>query len=114
MQLNITARDRVLARYGNQLAALGEGQARTAMSRALNHEGDKGGTQVKRTLDETNFAWFACMQRRKKRLGCASSGTLSSGYGICTRAEGCRAQHRCTFDADRQTCCGRRFILKIG
>ena len=48
MQLIITARDQVLARYGNQLAALGEGQARTTMSRALNHEGDKGRTQVKR------------------------------------------------------------------
>ena len=50
MQLIITAREQVLARYGNQLAALGEGQARTAMSRALNHEGDKGRTRVKRDL----------------------------------------------------------------
>jgi hypothetical protein len=29
MQLIISARDQVLANYGNQLAALGEGQART-------------------------------------------------------------------------------------
>lgn len=50
MQLIINARDQVLARYGNQLAALGDGQARKAMSRALNHEGDKGRTQVKRVL----------------------------------------------------------------
>jgi hypothetical protein len=50
MQLDISASDQVLARYGNQLAALGEGQARTALSRALNHEGDKGRTQVKRAL----------------------------------------------------------------
>ena len=50
MQLIITVRDQVLTRYGNQLAALGEGQARTALSRALNHEGDKGRTQVKRAL----------------------------------------------------------------
>jgi hypothetical protein len=50
MQLIINARDQVLARYGNQLAVLGDGQARTAMSRALNHEGDKGRTQVKRAL----------------------------------------------------------------
>jgi hypothetical protein len=50
MQLIITARDQVLARYGNQLTALGEGQARTAMSRALNHEGEKRRTQVKRSL----------------------------------------------------------------
>jgi hypothetical protein len=50
MQLIISARDQVLARYGNQLSALGEGQARTTLSRALNHEGDKGRTQVKRAL----------------------------------------------------------------
>ena len=50
MQLIISARDQVLARYGNALAALGEGRARTALSRALNHEGDKGRTQVKRAL----------------------------------------------------------------
>jgi hypothetical protein len=50
MHLIITARDQVLAKYGNALAALGEGQARKALSRALNHEGDKGRTQVKRAL----------------------------------------------------------------
>ena len=50
MQLIITASDQVLARYGNQLAALGEGKARKALSRALNHEGNKGRTQVKRAL----------------------------------------------------------------
>lgn len=50
MQLIIDAQDQVLARYGNALAALGEGQARTALSRALNHEGDKGRTQVKRAI----------------------------------------------------------------
>ena len=50
MQLIIAARDKVLARYGNALAALGEGQARTALSRALSHKGDEGRTQVKRAL----------------------------------------------------------------
>lgn len=50
MQPSISARDQVLARDGNQLAAPGERQARTALSRALNHEGDKGRTNVKRAL----------------------------------------------------------------
>ena len=50
MQLIVSAEDQVLTRFGNRLAALGEGQARTAMARALNHEGDKGRTQVKRAL----------------------------------------------------------------
>jgi hypothetical protein len=50
MRLLINAKDPVLAKFGNQLAALGDSQARIAMSRALNHEGDKGRTQVKRAL----------------------------------------------------------------
>ena len=50
MQLIINAKDQVLAKYGNQLSALGDRNARTAMSRALNHEGHKGRTQVKRAL----------------------------------------------------------------
>jgi hypothetical protein len=50
MHLIISAQDQVLARYGNALAALGQGQARAALSRALNHEGAKGRTQVKRAL----------------------------------------------------------------
>ena len=50
MQLVISARDQVLTKYVNELAALGDGRARSATSRALNHEGDKGRTQVKRAL----------------------------------------------------------------
>ena len=50
MHLILSAQDQVLARYGNQLAALGEGKARKALSRALNHGGDKGRTQVKRAF----------------------------------------------------------------
>ena len=50
MQLIINAKDQVLAKYGNQLAALGDRKTRTAMSRALNHEGSNGRTQVKRAL----------------------------------------------------------------
>jgi len=50
MEIRIDVRDDVLKRFGNKLAALGNGQARVIMSRALNHEGDKGRTQVKRAL----------------------------------------------------------------
>ena len=50
VHLIISAQDQILARYGNQLAVLSERQARTALSRALNHEGDNGRTQVKRAL----------------------------------------------------------------
>lgn len=50
MQISIDKRDEVLKRFGNQLGALGDGKAATVMARALNHEGDKGRTQVKRVL----------------------------------------------------------------
>lgn len=39
-----------IERLANMLAAAGSGQARMAMARALNHEGDKGRTLVKREL----------------------------------------------------------------
>lgn len=52
MQLTVNLGDQVIARLGNQLGALGDGKARTIMSRALNHEGDKGRTLVRRRLVE--------------------------------------------------------------
>jgi hypothetical protein len=50
MEVRISLADDVLTRFGNQLGALGDGLGRTVMSRSLNHEGDKGRTQVKRAL----------------------------------------------------------------
>ena len=50
MEIRISLQDDVLKRFGNQLLAMGNGNARIVMSRALNHEGDKGRTQVKRAL----------------------------------------------------------------
>ena len=66
MQPIISARDQVLARYGNALAVLGEGQARTALSRALNHEGDKGRTQVKRALVKQTGIKYGAVNRRPR------------------------------------------------
>lgn len=51
MQVVIRA-DEHLARYANQLGALGAGQAARIMSMALNQEGDKGRTRVRRALME--------------------------------------------------------------
>lgn len=42
--------DEYLARYGNQLGALGAGQAARLMSMALNSEGNKGRTRVRQAL----------------------------------------------------------------
>jgi hypothetical protein len=50
LEVRIEQRDRIMQRFGNQLGALGDGLARRVMMRTLNHEGDKGRTQVKRAL----------------------------------------------------------------
>jgi hypothetical protein len=44
--------DEHLAKYQNQLGALGSGQAARIMAMALNREGDKGRTRVRRALME--------------------------------------------------------------
>lgn len=53
LTVTVRAGDSILSRYGNQLQAIGDGMARTVMARALNHEGDKARTQVKRILAGT-------------------------------------------------------------
>lgn len=50
IEIRIEVRDQVIARFATQLTALGDGLARRVMMRSLNHEGDKGRTQVKRAL----------------------------------------------------------------
>lgn len=50
MQITISARDGVLQRFGNQLAAVGDYKARLALARALNYEGAKGLTAVRRAV----------------------------------------------------------------
>lgn len=48
--IRVVATGSILSRYAEQIAAIGDGQAAVAFSRAMNHEGDKGRTQVKRAL----------------------------------------------------------------
>lgn len=50
IRLEILPKDDIIARFGNQLAALGEGKARQAMARTVNHEGKKARTKVIRAL----------------------------------------------------------------
>lgn len=50
MQVRISVADQVMARYGNQLGALGAGEAPRLMAMALNTEGNKGRTRVRRAL----------------------------------------------------------------
>jgi hypothetical protein len=48
--IQIQSLDGVLARYGNQLGALGQGKARVAMARALNYGAGRAHVAVKRAL----------------------------------------------------------------
>ncbi|MDP2358652.1 MAG: hypothetical protein Q8M31_21715 [Beijerinckiaceae bacterium] len=50
MRVVISVRDQVMARFGNQLTALGAGKANLALRRAMNHTGAKAKTQVSRAL----------------------------------------------------------------
>ena len=48
--ISVEERDGILSRFGNQLAAVGEGQARVAMGRALNRAGRTISSRLKRNL----------------------------------------------------------------
>ena len=104
MQLIISASDEVLARYGNALAALGEGQARTALSRALNHEGDKGRTRVKRALVKQTGIKYGAVDKAMATvratpatliytLKARGDETISPGSAACSVARACRPRH---------------------
>ena len=84
MQLIISARDQVLSRFGNQLAVLSEGQARTVLSRALNHEGDKGRTRVKRALVEQTGIKYRAVNKAMNTIR-ATPATLT--YTLKTRGD---------------------------
>ena len=102
MQLIISARDQVLARYGNALAALGEGQARTALSRALNHEGNKGRTQVKRALVKQTGIKYGAVEKATATIR-ATPATLT--YKLMARGD--EFEHRLVrWRAASQGCVG--------
>lgn len=76
MQIKVSLQDEVLKRFGNRLAALGDDGARTVMSRALNHEGDKGRTQVKRALVRQTGIKFGMVNKAVKTIR-SSPATLT-------------------------------------
>jgi hypothetical protein len=64
MQLIISASDQVVARIRQPACRiLGEGQARTASSRGLNHEGDKGQSPVKYALVRQNGIKYGAVDK---------------------------------------------------
>jgi hypothetical protein len=52
LELRLNERDKILKQYGAALAALGKGGANRIMTMALNKEGDRGRTQVRKALRE--------------------------------------------------------------
>jgi hypothetical protein len=75
IQLDISPADGVLLRYGAQMAALGDGKARVAMARALNHEGRRVFTAVKRTLKTQTSAPSRIVEGQLKYRQPSQGGT---------------------------------------
>lgn len=84
MEITVDLHDEVLKRFGNQLAALGQDQARVVMSRALNHEGDKGRTQVKRVLVKQTGIKYGEINKAIRTIG-STPATLT--YRIVARGD---------------------------
>jgi hypothetical protein len=75
MRLEINAQDQVMRRFGNQLAAAGE-KAPTIMAMALNKEGDKGRTQIRRALVKQTGLKLGAISKVVKTIR-ASGSTLT-------------------------------------
>lgn len=81
MDISLSLNDQIVRRFGAQLANLSKGQAATAMSRALNHEGDKSRTQVRNAVaKQTGIA--------KSRLGLVTRGSTPSTLTYTISANG--------------------------
>lgn len=86
LSVRLEFRDQVLARYGNQLKALGEGGARKAMARALNYEGKKMYSAVKSALHRQTSIRAGDVHRalktRQARPGVSSKGATALEFVI--------------------------------
>ncbi len=78
MQIVLRPLDNIAQRYGNALGALGRDGARTALMRALNHEGDKGRTKVRRALAKQMRLPYGLMVKAvvAKRAWTGAGGSL--------------------------------------
>jgi hypothetical protein len=78
MKITVTLGDNVLAQFADKLEALGQQEARRAMSSALNHEGKKGFTQVKRVLvKQTGIKYGSINEAVKDKDSTAGSLTYT-------------------------------------
>ena len=72
MKLTITGQS-ILERYGNSLARLSDLQVKQVMARALNHEGDKGRTQISRALVTQTGIKYGLVMKGLKTIRASSS-----------------------------------------
>lgn len=68
--------DSILSKYAEQILAIGDSRAHLAFARALNHEGDKGRTGVKRALVKQTGVKYGLINRGM-RTERASAARLS-------------------------------------
>ena len=61
--ITLAFQDQVMQRYANQLASLGDAGAQRALARALNYEGRKATTAVKRALRKQTSIPYALINR---------------------------------------------------
>lgn len=80
--ISIKSRDKILARFGNQLGALGEGKGRVAMARALNHTGRKANTAVKRALRKQTSIPATIIAKSMRTRAAAQQGDKALEFAI--------------------------------
>ena len=77
MQIQISLGEQALARFGNQIGALGEGGTKIAFARAVNHTGAKARTQVVRALTKQTGLRRAVIVRAVEERKAVQRGTLA-------------------------------------
>ena len=77
--------DGLLARFGNQIAALGEGKARVALARAVNRAGRTTATHVRRALVKQTGLKRSLVNAEVKSTGAAHKGAGPIEFVIYAR-----------------------------
>lgn len=90
MDIRISFRNDVMARYANQLAAVGAGGAEAALKRAMRHTGRKARTQVIRALTSQTGLRRATLVRAVREVS-GDAGTLS--FVLRTQGGDIRLKH---------------------
>lgn len=74
--------DGILKRYGDQLTGMGQGKARRVMGRAVNYEGARMFTQVKRSLRQQTSIPTAIIAKGTKTIKASTGGAGAIEFTI--------------------------------